>query len=204
MAISAHRSLIFMFWPPKAGFTLLINEYHRIVESFRLEKSLQDHQVQLPTQHSQIHHYNTSPKCHIHLPFKCLLWWWFHCFPGQLFQCLTTLLVKKCFIISNLNLPWHNLKAIYSHPVACCLGKGTNWPLATPFFQIVVKNSKIPPELPFFHAKQHQFPQPLLIRFVLQTLVALWTPVGALAPQYLSCSERLETEHGVWGAASLV
>jgi len=29
---------------------------------------------------------------------------------GSLFQCLTTLSVKKCFLISNLNLPWHNLR----------------------------------------------------------------------------------------------
>jgi len=29
---------------------------------------------------------------------------------GSLFQCLTTLLVKKFFLITNLNLPWHNLR----------------------------------------------------------------------------------------------
>ncbi|KAK4821803.1 hypothetical protein QYF61_003832 [Mycteria americana] len=29
---------------------------------------------------------------------------------GSLFQCLTTLLVKKFFLISNLNLPWRNLR----------------------------------------------------------------------------------------------
>ncbi|KAK4810503.1 hypothetical protein QYF61_004283 [Mycteria americana] len=29
---------------------------------------------------------------------------------GSLFQCLTTLSVKKFFLISNLNLPWHNLR----------------------------------------------------------------------------------------------
>ena len=28
---------------------------------------------------------------------------------GNLFQCLTTLLEKKLVLISNLNLPWHNL-----------------------------------------------------------------------------------------------
>jgi len=27
---------------------------------------------------------------------------------GSLFQCLTTLSVNKFFLISNLNLPWHN------------------------------------------------------------------------------------------------
>jgi len=29
---------------------------------------------------------------------------------GSLFQCLTTLSVRKCFLISNLNSPWHNLR----------------------------------------------------------------------------------------------
>ena len=29
---------------------------------------------------------------------------------GSLFQCLTTLSVKKCFLTSNLNLPWRNLR----------------------------------------------------------------------------------------------
>ncbi|KAK4810608.1 hypothetical protein QYF61_007345 [Mycteria americana] len=29
---------------------------------------------------------------------------------GSLFQCLTTLSVKKFSLISNLNLPWHNLR----------------------------------------------------------------------------------------------
>jgi len=29
---------------------------------------------------------------------------------GSLFQCLTTLSVKKCFLMSNLNLPWCNLR----------------------------------------------------------------------------------------------
>ena len=31
---------------------------------------------------------------------------------GSLFQCLTTLSVEKFFLISNLNLPWHNLRPL--------------------------------------------------------------------------------------------
>ena len=31
---------------------------------------------------------------------------------GSRFQCLTTLSVEKFFLISNLNLPWHNLKPL--------------------------------------------------------------------------------------------
>jgi len=29
---------------------------------------------------------------------------------GSLFQCLTTLLVKKCFLMSSLNIPWHSFE----------------------------------------------------------------------------------------------
>jgi len=31
---------------------------------------------------------------------------------GSLVQCLTALSVKKFFLISNLNLPWHNLRPL--------------------------------------------------------------------------------------------
>ena len=31
---------------------------------------------------------------------------------GSLFQCLTTVSVKKFFLISNLNFPWHNLRPL--------------------------------------------------------------------------------------------
>lgn len=34
--------------------------------------------------------------------------------PGSLFQCLPTLLVQKCFLISSLNLAWHS-SAPFSH-----------------------------------------------------------------------------------------
>ncbi|KAK4828191.1 hypothetical protein QYF61_024625 [Mycteria americana] len=58
---------------------------------------------------------------------------------GSRFQFLTTLSVKTFFLISHLNLPWHNLR-------------------------------------PFPLAKQPQFPQPLPIRLVLQTLHQLHCP----------------------------
>ena len=37
----------------------------------------------------------------------------------SLFQCLTTLSVKKFFLISNLNLPWRTIYTLQSSP-ACC------------------------------------------------------------------------------------
>lgn len=58
-------------------------------------------------------------------------------------QCLTTLSMKKCFLVSNLNLPCHLLPAIggCSHHT-------------TTFFQVVTEANKISPELPFLQAKQ--------------------------------------------------
>ncbi|KAK4817221.1 hypothetical protein QYF61_003745 [Mycteria americana] len=78
---------------------------------------------------------------------------------GSLFQCLTTLSVKKNFLISNPNLPWHNLRP---------------FPLVLSF--VAVESDKVSPQPPFLQAKQPQFPQPLLIRLVLQTLHQLRCP----------------------------
>ncbi|KAK4829020.1 hypothetical protein QYF61_001795 [Mycteria americana] len=44
------------------------------------------------------------------MSFQYLQGWGLNYFPGSLFQCLTTLLVNKLFLISNLNLPWRNLR----------------------------------------------------------------------------------------------
>ena len=43
---------------------------------------------------------------------------------GSLFQCLTTLSVKKFFLISNLNLPWCNLKPF---PLVLSLATSIEW-----------------------------------------------------------------------------
>ncbi|KAK4822563.1 hypothetical protein QYF61_016132 [Mycteria americana] len=72
---------------------------------------------------------------------------------GSLVQCLTTLSVKKFSLISNLNLPWRNLKPF---PLVLSLA--------------VVESDKVSPQPPFLQAKQPQFPQPLLRRLLLQTL----------------------------------
>ncbi|KAK4833077.1 hypothetical protein QYF61_027739 [Mycteria americana] len=105
---------------------------------------------------------------------------------GSLFQCLITLSVKKNFLISSLNLPWRNLRpfplvlslvqAISSHPITCYLGEETDPHLSTTSFQGVVESDKVSPQPPFLQAKQPQFPQPLLIRLLLQTLHQLRCP----------------------------
>lgn len=57
----------------------------------------------------------TSPpkdvsKCHIYLALKYPQRCWLNHFPGEPVLVLSILTVKKFLIISNLNLPWHNLR----------------------------------------------------------------------------------------------
>ena len=56
--------------------------------------------------------------------------------------------VKK-FLISNLNLPWCNLRLL-SHPITSYLGEETETCLTTTAFQVVVEQTvRSPPSLPF-------------------------------------------------------
>ncbi|KAK4829606.1 hypothetical protein QYF61_005706, partial [Mycteria americana] len=68
---------------------------------------------------------------------------------GSLFQCLITLSGKKFFLISNLNLPWRNLRPF---PLVLSL--------------VVVESKKVSPQPPLLQAKQPQLPQPLLTRLL--------------------------------------
>jgi len=60
---------------------------------------------------------------------------------GSLSQCLTTLSVKKFFLISNLNLPWCNLRPL---PLSCYLEKETDSHLpTTSSFWVVVESNNV-------------------------------------------------------------
>ncbi|KAK4816194.1 LOW QUALITY PROTEIN: hypothetical protein QYF61_012659 [Mycteria americana] len=87
---------------------------------------------------------------------------------GSLFQCLITLSVKYNFLISSLNLPWHNLRPF---PLVLSLVTWEKRP-TPPLYNLlsVVESNKVSPQPPFLQAKPPQFPQPLLIRLLLQTL----------------------------------
>ncbi|KAK4826388.1 hypothetical protein QYF61_008059, partial [Mycteria americana] len=95
---------------------------------------------------------------------------------GSLFQCLITLSVKKNFLISSLNVPLVQLEAISFCPITCYLGEETDPHLSTTSFQVVVESNKVSPQPPLLQAKQPQFPQPLLIKLLLQTLHQLRCP----------------------------
>ena len=120
---------------------------------------------------------------------------------NSLFQCLTTLSVKKFFLISNLNLPWCNLRPL---PLVLSLVTWVKRPapasLQAPF------SNKVSPQPPLLQTKQPRFLQPLLIRLVLQI------------PHQPHCSSldtlqqlnvllvvrKSKTEHRIGGAASPV
>ncbi|KAK4831110.1 LOW QUALITY PROTEIN: hypothetical protein QYF61_015413 [Mycteria americana] len=108
---------------------------------------------------------------------------------GSLFQCLITLSVKKNFLISSLNLPWRNLR-----PFPLVLSLVTWEKRLTPLLYnllSVVESNKVSPQPPFLQAKQPQFPQPLLIRLVLQTLHQLRHPsLDTLQPLNVSLVVR--------------
>lgn len=63
-------------------------------------KHLQDHGVPSFDQ-TWLCQLNHDPRCHIQLFLEHSQGWWLHHFPGTLFQCLTTLSVKKFSLISS-------------------------------------------------------------------------------------------------------
>lgn len=76
---------------------------------------------------------------------------------GCLFQCLTTFSVKKVFVIYNLNMPWHNLRAFPLILLLVNVGEETTSHSATASFLVVVESDEISPQdnnrytLPLFH-----------------------------------------------------
>ena len=88
---------------------------------------------------------------------------------GSLFQCFTTLLMKKLFLLSNLNFPWGSLRLC---PLALSLVSREKRPTPT-WLNLLLgscRSDKITPGPPFLQTEQPQLPQPVLIGLVLQTL----------------------------------
>ncbi|KAK4813748.1 LOW QUALITY PROTEIN: hypothetical protein QYF61_023684 [Mycteria americana] len=83
------------------------------------------------------------------------------------------------------------LEAISSHPITSYLGEETDPHLSTPSFQVAVESDEVSPQPPFLQAQQPQFPQPLPIRLVLQTLHQLRCPsLDTLQPLNVSLGVR--------------
>ncbi|KAK4831732.1 LOW QUALITY PROTEIN: hypothetical protein QYF61_018862 [Mycteria americana] len=112
----------------------------------------------------------------IQTSFKYLQGWRLNHFPGQPVPMLDNPFSEEKFPNIESKPPLAQLEAISSCPITCYLGEETDPHLSTTSFQGVVESNKVSPQPPFLQAKQPQFPQPLLIRLVLQTLHQLRCP----------------------------
>ncbi|KAK4823855.1 LOW QUALITY PROTEIN: hypothetical protein QYF61_007503 [Mycteria americana] len=83
---------------------------------------------------------------------------------------------ERIFLNIQSKPPLVQLEAISSCPIACYLAAETDPHLSTTSFQAVVESDKVSPQPPILQTKQPQFPQPLLIRLLLQTLHQLRCP----------------------------
>ncbi|KAK4824286.1 hypothetical protein QYF61_013031 [Mycteria americana] len=119
---------------------------------------------------------NHVPKHLIQTSFKYLQGWRLNHFPGQPVPMLDNPFSEVKFPNLQSKPPLVQLEAISSCPITCYLGEETDPHLSTTSFQVVVESNKVSPQPPFLRAKQPQFPQPLPIRLVLQTLHQLRCP----------------------------
>ncbi|KAK4815348.1 hypothetical protein QYF61_000180 [Mycteria americana] len=102
--------------------------------------------------------------------------WRLNHFPGQPVPMLENPFREVKFPNIQSKPPLVQLEAIFSRPITCYLGEQIDPHLATTSFQVVVESNKVSPQPPFLQAEQPQFPQPLFIRLVLQTLHQLRCP----------------------------
>ncbi|KAK4806962.1 hypothetical protein QYF61_027329 [Mycteria americana] len=112
----------------------------------------------------------------IQTSFKYLQGWRLNHFPGQPVPMLDNPFSEEKFPNIQSKPPLAQLEGISSRPITCYLTEETDTHLSTTSFQVVVDSNKVSPQPPFLQAKQSQFPQPLLIRLVLQTLHQLHWP----------------------------
>ncbi|KAK4816773.1 hypothetical protein QYF61_022771 [Mycteria americana] len=155
--------------------------------------------VNLTLPRPPLHH---VPKHLIQTSFKYLQGWRLNHFPGQPGPMLDNPFTEVKFPNIQSKPPLQQLEAISSRPMACYLGEETDPHLSTTSFQVVVESNKVSPQPPFLQAKQPQFPQPLPIRLVLQTLHQLRCP-SLDTLQHLNVSvvgrgPKLNTVFEVW------
>ncbi|KAK4827926.1 hypothetical protein QYF61_022374 [Mycteria americana] len=117
--------------------------------------------------------------------------WRLNHFPGQPVPMLDNPFAEEIFPNIQSKPLLAQLEAISSFPITCYLGEETDPHLATTSFQAAVESDEVSPQPPFLQAKQPQFPQPLLISLVLQTLHQLrCLSLDTLQPLNVSLVER--------------
>lgn len=121
--------------------------------------------------------------------------------PGSLFQCLTTLFMKKFFLTSNPNLSWSNLKPLH-HVLSFVTWKKRPTPfLLQPPCRYLETAIRSPLQPRLLQIKQLQFPQSLLITHFLVLLPALLLFFAHdWATQFPFHIEGPKAEHNIWGA----
>jgi len=75
-----------------------------------VEKGHNDHPVPTPCYVQGLHPPDQAAQSHVQPGLECLQGWGIHSLLGQPVQCVTTLCVKNCLLISNLNLPCLSLR----------------------------------------------------------------------------------------------
>ncbi|KAK4808149.1 hypothetical protein QYF61_000129 [Mycteria americana] len=94
--------------------------------------------------------------------------WGIHNFSGNLFQCLTALIVKNFFLISNLNLTFFQFKAITPCPITTCPCQKSLSSFPVGPLQVLEGCYKVSPEPSLLQAEQPQLSQPVFIGEVFQ------------------------------------
>ncbi|KAK4816653.1 hypothetical protein QYF61_019630 [Mycteria americana] len=102
--------------------------------------------------------------------------WRLNHFPGQPVPMLDNPFSEVKFPNIQSIPPLAQLEVIFSCPITCYLGEDTDPHLSTASFQVVGESDEVSPQPPFLQPKQRHFPQPLLIRLLLQTLHQLRCP----------------------------
>ncbi|KAK4817079.1 hypothetical protein QYF61_027910, partial [Mycteria americana] len=138
-----------------------------------------------------LHH---VPKHLIQTSFKCFQGWRLNHFPGQPGPMLDNPFREVKFPNIQSKPPLVQLEAISSCPITCYLGEETDPTSLQPPF-----SNKVSPQPPFLQAEQPQFPQPLPISLVLQTLHQLRCPsLDTLQPLNVSLGVRGPTLNTVF------
>ncbi|KAK4833095.1 hypothetical protein QYF61_027761 [Mycteria americana] len=182
--------------PEKPREEILYLEKHRgsgeVDHSFERAGTARRRQTEVVNSTAQ-HQQTRAGAVHlIQTSFKYLQGWRLNHFPGQSVPMLDNPLGEEKFPNIQSKPPLAQLEAISSCPITCYLGEETDPHLSTTSFQVVVESDKVSPQPPFLQAKQPQFPQPLLIRLLLQTLHQLRCPS-------LDTLQHLHVPLVVWG-----